>query len=332
MDYLIGKIFQIKTFIMGLFQSKEKDCKSYSFSSKFDEELYNFYLEQRSFFWTENEVDFTKDIEDWNSLTDGQRKFLKFILTFFLHSDGLVCENIQTRFSKDIRSIPGAEKFYNIQLVIENIHEIVYDKFVNVYIENKDEIEKLNKRIDIDPSINKKISWIEKWMGSNKSFSERLVAFAIIEGIFFTGSFASIFYLKHIGKMNGLAQANELIARDEKLHCDFACFLYKNRLHDKIKYSKIIEIIREAVQIEEEFYKKSLDLEVIGLDKEDMIQYIKYTADKLLENLDENKYYLADNPFNFMENIDLGRKTNFFERKPTEYLMVEKKKIRFDNV
>lgn len=308
--------------------------KSYSFSCRYDKDLHEFYIKQRNFFWTENEIDFTKDINDWNSLNNDQRNVLKYILAFFLHSDGLICENIQTRFSNDILSIKGAEYFYNIQTVIENIHEIVYDKFVNIYINDKDEIVKLNNRICLDPVIDNKIAWIEKWMNSNDSFGARLVAFSIIEGVFFTGSFAIIFYMKHLGKMNGLAQANELIARDEQLHCEFACYMYRNKLDDcdKISKNKVYSIIEEAVNIETEFYNKSLNVEIIGLNKEQMIQYIKFTADNVIELLGYEKFYNVKSPFDFMENIILNRKTNFFERKPTEYLKVNKKVLNFDNI
>lgn len=308
--------------------------KSYAFSTRCDEDLHRFYLEQRSFFWTEREVDFSTDINDWENLTDEERHFYKYIFIFFLHSDGLICENISTRFQNDIKKIKGAEYFYNIQVVIENIHEILYDKIINLFITDQKEIQSINDRIDIDPVINEKIAWIEQWMNSDESFGARLVAFAVAEGLFFAGSFAAIFYLKHLGKMHGLVQGNELISRDEYLHRDYNCYLYRYKIdrEDMITNARVIEIIEDAVAIEKKFYNVSLDVGIIGLNSNDMNNYIKYMADGIFERLGYKKHYNAKNPFSFMENIDLGRRTNFFERKATEYLKVERSELTFDDI
>lgn len=309
--------------------------KSYSFASKYDPDLFNFYLRQRSFIWSEDEVDFSKDLHDWAKLSDDQKKLIVYILSFFLHSDGIVCENISTRFMNDIKSItPGAEYFYNIQIFIENIHEIFYDKLVRLFVQDEKEIEDLNTRYNIDEAINDKIKWAEKWMNSDESFGIRLTAFAIVEGLFFTGSFAAIFYLKHIGLMNGLAQGNELVARDEQLHFEFACYLHNHKIPTELRASEddILKITKEAYEIEEKFYNRSLNVNIIGMKKDDMKQHIQYTADNVLEHLNCKKLFNVETPFEFMENMKLNRKTNFFERKPTEYLKVERKELDFDNL
>ncbi|XP_039302803.1 ribonucleoside-diphosphate reductase small chain-like [Solenopsis invicta] len=220
-----------------------------------------------------------------------------------------------------------------VLVFIENIREIFYDKHVRLFVQDEKEVEDLNTRYNIDEAINDKITWAEKWMNSDELFGVRLVAFAIVEGLFFTGSFAAIFYLKHLGLMNSLARGNELVARDEQLHFEFACYLH-HKIPSELKASEddILKITKEAYDIEEKFYTKSLNVNIIGMKKDDMQQHIQYTPNNVLESLNCKKLFNVKTPFDFMENMKLNRKTNCFERKPAEYLKVQRKELNFNDL
>ncbi|OAJ38285.1 ribonucleoside-diphosphate reductase small chain, variant [Batrachochytrium dendrobatidis JEL423] len=277
------------------------------------------YKKAEASFWTAEEVDLSKDTLDWEErLTDDERYFISRVLAFFAASDGIVNENLVERFSQDVH-IPEARYFYDFQIMIENIHSEMYSLLIDTYIKDRKERAFLFDAIDTVPCIRKKADWALRWISDKKSsFGERLVAFAAVEGIFFSGSFASIFWLKKRGLMPGLTFSNELISRDEGLHTDFACLLF-TLLNNKPTDSVIQQIIHEAVTIEQEFSTESLPVALIGMNANLMKQYIEFVADRLFIELGMPKKYGVGNPFDFMDMISLQGKTNFFEKRVGEY-------------
>lgn len=279
-------------------------------------DIWNFYKKAESAFWTVEEVRLDEDIDDFRSLSNDEKYFVKHVLAFFAASDGIVNENLLERFSKEVQ-ILEAKYFYSFQTTIENIHSEMYSKLIETYIEDTTERNYLFNAIENIPSIAEKANWTRKWISSNKSFATRLVAFACVEGIFFSGSFAAIFWLKKRGLLPGLTFSNELISRDEGLHTDFACFLYRKYIVNKS--SSVTEIVREAVEIEKVFLSESLPVDLIGMNCKSMCQYIEFVADRLLYDLELPKIYNATNPFDFMDNISLTSKTNFFDKQESNY-------------
>ena len=281
--------------------------------------IFDMYKKAVSSFWTVEELDLTKDHNDWQlKLNDNERHFIKNILAFFAGSDGIVLENLGQRFMDEIQ-VPEAKCFYGFQIAMENIHSEMYSLLIDTYIKNNTEKDRLFRAIETIPSVAKKAKWAIKWIQDKDSnFATRLVAFAAVEGIFFSGSFCSIFWLKKRGIMPGLTSSNELISRDEGLHTDFACLLY-GMLSNKLDETVIYELIAEAVEIEKEFIIDSIPCNLIGMNSILMSQYIEFVADRLLSQLGYNKLYKTSNPFDFMEMISIEGKTNFFEKRVTEY-------------
>eukprot|EP00658_Telonema_sp_P-2_P079905 TRINITY_DN7855_c0_g1_i1.p1 TRINITY_DN7855_c0_g1~~TRINITY_DN7855_c0_g1_i1.p1 ORF type:complete len:303 (-),score=122.90 TRINITY_DN7855_c0_g1_i1:406-1314(-) len=268
--------------------------------------------------WTMEEIDLGSDMKDWDSLNDDERHFLKHVLAFFAASDGIVLENLAERFMSDVK-VPEARCFYGFQIAIENIHSETYSMLIETYIRDPEEKTRLFQAIDTIPCIKAKADWAMKWISSTSTFAERLVAFAAVEGIFFSGSFCSIFWMKKRGLMPGLTFSNELISRDEGLHTDFACLLYNRHLVGKMSQTRVEEIICEAVRIEKEFVCGALPVRLIGMNHDLMSQYIEFVADRLFDALGHEKVYHATNPFDFMEMISLQGKTNFFEKRVGDY-------------
>lgn len=297
------------------------------------QKLYNLYKQQESAFWTTDEIDFSKDNYEFNKyLNNDERKFIIFILSFFSQSDQLVNKNLDDRFKEDLNEIPTdislyAKLFYDIQTSIENIHSLTYETSLHVYITNDKELDFYKNGIKNIPCIAKKANWVNKWIEDEKSnYMKRLIAFAIVEGIFFSGSFCAIFWIKETKKgiLNGLCSSNEFISRDEGLHCKFAIEMFimlkKNKdIKQTCSNNEIIEIIKEAVLIEQEFITESLPCKLIGMNAKLMKQYIEYIADYILLSLNMKKYYNTENPFPFMENIGLRSKINFFEKRENNY-------------
>ena len=279
--------------------------------------IWEFYKKAEASFWTAEEVDLSADTKHWEGLTDDERHFIKHVLAFFAGSDGIVLENLGVRFMSEVQ-VPEARAFYGFQIAIENIHSEMYSLLIDCYVKDTAEKTRLFRAIDTIPAVKKKADWALRWIGDDASFAERLVAFAAVEGIFFSGSFCSIFWLKKRGLMPGLTFSNELISRDEGLHCDFACHLY-SLLARKLSQERIHEIVAEAVEIEKEFVTESLPCSLIGMNADLMKQYIEFVADRLLVALEYDRVYRASNPFEFMELISLQGKTNFFERRVGEY-------------
>jgi ribonucleoside-diphosphate reductase beta chain len=276
------------------------------------------YKKAEASFWTAEEVDLAADVPDWdNKLNDKERHFIKHVLAFFAASDGIVLENLVTRFMTEIQ-LPEARCFYGFQVAIENIHSETYSLLIDTYIREPNEKFHLLSAMDTIPIVQKKAQWALQYIGSPDSFATRLVAFAAVEGIFFSGSFCSIFWLKKRGLMPGLTFSNELISRDEGLHCDFACLLY-SMLTNKLSTESIYEIISTAVEIEKEFVTAALPVDLIGMNCRLMVQYIEFVADRLIVSLGYPKLYNATNPFDFMEQISLQGKTNFFEKRVGDY-------------
>jgi ribonucleotide reductase beta subunit family protein with ferritin-like domain len=282
-------------------------------------DIWKMYKEHKSKFWTAEEIDFEKDKTDWQALTDNERHFIKNVLAFFAGSDGIVLENLLTRFSQEIQ-IPEVRCFYGFQAMMENIHSETYSLLIDTYITDDTEKDKLFHAIDEIPCVKKKADWAIKWMQDDtSSLATRLVAFAAIEGIFFSGSFCSIYWLKERGLMPALTFSNELISRDEGLHTDFAVLLYNKYITNKLDKEIIYEIIIDAVKIEKEFIIESLPCKLIGMNSELMSQYIECVADRLLLQLGYDKKWKTKNPFDFMERISMTGKTNFFEKRVSEY-------------
>lgn len=280
------------------------------------DDIWQMYKQAEASFWTAEEVDLSEDNHDWNKLNDDERHFISTVLAFFAASDGIVNENLATNFIREVQ-IPEARSFYGFQIAIENIHSEMYSLLIDTYIKDEKQKTHLFKAIDTVPAVNKKAEWALKWIESD-SFAERLVAFAAIEGIFFSGSFCSIFWLKKRGLMPGLTFSNELIARDESLHCEFATLLY-SKLNNQLEAERVHEIVREAVDIEKEFVSEALPVSLIGMNATLMKQYIEYVADFWLVRLGVPMLYHSSNPFDFMELISLSGKTNFFEKRVGDY-------------
>ncbi len=280
------------------------------------EEVWKMYKKAEASFWTSEEIDLSHDRKDWEKLNDGERHFIKHVLAFFAASDGIVNENLAVNFIREVQ-IPEARCFYGFQIMIENIHSETYSLLIDHYIRDPEEKNRLFHAIETISCVKKKAEWALRWIQKG-SFAERLVAFAAVEGIFFSGSFCSIFWLKKRGLMPGLSFSNELISRDEGLHCDFACLLY-SMLQNKLSLERIHEIIGDTVAIEKEFVTDALPVDLIGMNSKLMSQYIEFVADRLLVALGYPKLYRATNPFDFMELISLQGKTNFFEKRVGEY-------------
>jgi ribonucleoside-diphosphate reductase beta chain len=281
-------------------------------------DIWNMYKQQEASIWTAEEIDLAQDLNDWrNKLTDDERYFVKNVLAFFAASDGIVNENLAENFVSEVQ-YTEAKFFYGFQIMMENIHSETYSLLIDTYIQDKDEKDHLFKAIDTIDAVKKKAQWALKWIDS-PHFQERLVAFAAVEGIFFSGSFCSIFWLKKRGLMPGLSFSNELISRDEGLHCDFAVMLHNNHLANKVSEERIKEIITSALEIEKEFITESLPVRLIGMNSDLMKQYLEFVADRLLVELGCSKVYNSENPFDFMANISLQGKTNFFEKRVGEY-------------
>jgi ribonucleoside-diphosphate reductase subunit M2 len=286
-------------------------------------DIWEMYKKQVDCFWRAEEIDLTKDYTHWTSLNDDERYFISMILAFFAASDGIVLENLASRFMKDVQ-LSEARAFYGFQIAMENIHSETYSLLIETYIKNSEEKNRLFNAIENFPCIKKKSDWAQKWIHDNRSsFASRLVAFACVEGIFFSGAFCSIYWLKKRGLMQGLTFSNELISRDEALHCEFAVLLY-SKLQVKLKKAKIYEIIKDAVEIEAEFICDALPCRLIGMNSTMMTQYIQFVADRLSVQLGYDKIYGVPNPFDFMELISLESKTNFFERKNDSYALANK--------
>lgn len=281
-------------------------------------DIWRLYKQQEACFWTAEEIDLAQDIYDWeNKLNEDEQHFVKHVLAFFAASDGIVNENLAINFVNEVQ-YTEAKMFYGFQIMMENIHSETYSLLIDTYIKDKQEQNKLFNAIETVPAIKKKAEWAIKWIGS-KSFVERLLAFAAVEGIFFSGSFCSIFWLKKRGLMPGLTFSNELISRDEGMHCDFACHLFNNHIENKISEKKIKEIICGALEIEKEFILEALPVKLIGMNSDLMSQYLEFVTDRLLVSLNCSKVYNSENPFDFMQNIALQGKTNFFEKRVAEY-------------
>jgi ribonucleotide reductase beta subunit family protein with ferritin-like domain len=287
------------------------------------DDIWQMYKKQVDCFWRAEEIDLSKDLNNWESLNQDEKYFISMILAFFAASDGIVLENLASRFMRDVQ-LSEARAFYGFQIAMENIHSETYSLLIETYIKDKEEKGKLFNAIENFPCIKKKSDWAQKWIHDNRSsFASRLIGFACVEGIFFSGAFCSIYWLKKRGLMPGLTFSNELISRDEALHCEFAVLLY-SKLNKKLEQVRIHEIIKEAVEIESEFICEALPCRLIGMNSELMTQYIKFVADRLCVQLGYKKIYNVTNCFDFMELISLEGKTNFFERHVSEYSLANK--------
>ena len=287
------------------------------------QDVWNMYKTQVDCFWRPEEIDLTKDLTHWDSLNEDEKHFVSMILAFFAASDGIVLENLAARFMNEVQ-LSEARAFYGFQIAMENIHSHTYSLLIETYIKDSEEKHKLFNAIGNFPCIKKKSDWAQKWIRDNRSgFATRLVAFACVEGIFFSGAFCSIYWLKKRGLMPGLTFSNELISRDEALHCEFAILLY-SKLLKKLPRSRIHEIIKEAVEIETEFICDALPCRLIGMNSQMMTQYIQFVADRLCVQLGYDKIYNVINPFDFMELISLEGKVNFFERNLSDYALANK--------
>ena len=282
------------------------------------DDIWEMYKQEQASFWTAEEIDLAQDLADWESLNEDEQHFLKHVLAFFAASDGIVNENLGLNFSTEVQW-PEARAFYGFQIMMENVHAETYSLLIDTYIQDADEKEHLFKALETVPCVKKKGDWALRWLSRKKgNFAERLVAFAAIEGIFFSGSFCAIFWLKKRNLMHGLTFSNELISRDEGLHCDFACLLH-SKLVKGAECSRIRGIISEAVEIEKEFVTSALPVSLLGMNEKHMCQYIEFVADRLSVALGCTKIYSAENPFPWMEMISMQGKTNFFEKRVAEY-------------
>jgi ribonucleoside-diphosphate reductase beta chain len=300
-------------------------------------DIWNWYKKQEASFWTAEEIDLHHDLTDWNTkLNEDERYFIKHILAFFAASDGIVNENLAENFVSEVQ-YTEAKFFYGFQIMMENIHSEVYSLLIDTYVKDEKEKNILFKAIENFPAIKQKAEWALRWVGS-PSFAERLIAFAAVEGIFFSGSFCSIFWLKKRGLMPGLTFSNELISRDEGLHCDFAVHLHNNHIVNKVPKERIKEILTDALDIERSFITESLPVSLIGMNAKLMTQYLEFVTDRLLVEFECEKVYNSTNPFDFMDMISLQGKTNFFEKRVSEYQKAgvlkkeeqEKDKFSFD--
>ena len=286
-------------------------------------DVWDMYQRAVDSFWIVNEVNLAQDLKDWNGLNEDERNFIKMVLAFFAASDGVVTENLAVRFMNDVQN-SEVRAFYGFQIAIENIHSHMYSLLIDTYIKDDDEKTKLFEATTNYPCITKKFNWAKKWLDDKRSsFAKRLVAFAVVEGIFFSSSFACIYWIKKRGLMPGLTFSNELISRDEALHTEFAVLLY-SKLVRKLPKKKVVDIISEAVEIEKEFITEAIPCRMIGMNAKLMTQYIEFTADRLLLQLGYDKIYNSANPFDFMELISIESKVNFFERTNSEYALANK--------
>ncbi|MBK9213288.1 MAG: ribonucleotide-diphosphate reductase subunit beta [Saprospiraceae bacterium] len=282
------------------------------------DEIWRFYKQAEASFWTAEELDLSQDITDWESkLNDDERHFIKHVLAFFAASDGIVNENLAENFVREVQ-YPEAKFFYGFQIMMENIHSETYSLLIDTLIKDNKDKDYLFHAIDNMPAVAQKAEWALRWI-KNGSFQHRLIAFAAVEGIFFSGSFCSIFWLKKRGLMPGLTFSNELISRDEGLHCDFACLLYNKHIENKLDPQVVKEIIEDAVTIEKGFVSDALPVGLIGMNANLMCQYIEFVADRLMVSLGQKKIYNAENPFPWMEMISIPGKTNFFEKRVADY-------------
>jgi ribonucleoside-diphosphate reductase beta chain len=311
---------------------KENKDRFVLFPIKYDK-IWSMYKQAENSFWTAEEIDLSADQKDWESLNDGERHFITNVLAFFAASDGIVNENLAVNMMNSVQ-LPEARCFYGFQIMIENIHSEMYSLLIDTYVKDNKEKHRLFNAIETVPCVKRKADWALRWI-ENGSFAERLIAFAAVEGIFFSGSFCSIFWLKKRGLMPGLATSNEFISRDEGLHCDFACLLY-GMLKNKLTEANVQELIASAVDIEKEFVTDALPVNLIGMNAVLMCQYIEFVADRLLNSLGCAKIYNSSNPFDFMEIISLEGKTNFFEKRVSEYKKAgvgvdrESQELKFD--
>jgi len=280
--------------------------------------IWKMYKQAEASFWTAEEIDLQQDLTDWENLNDGERHFVKHVLAFFAASDGIVNENLVLNFMREVQ-IPEARCFYGFQVAIENIHAEVYSLLIDTYIKKEEEKTFLFNAIETLDCVKKKAGWAMRWIDNAPTFAHRLIAFAAVEGIFFSGSFCSIFWLKKRGLMPGLSFSNELISRDEGLHCDYAVHLHNNHVVYKVPKERIREIIVDALNIEREFVTESLPVSLIGMNAKLMTQYLEFVTDRLLGEFNCEHEYNSTNPFDFMEMISLEGKTNFFEKRVSEY-------------
>jgi ribonucleoside-diphosphate reductase beta chain len=296
-------------------------------------DIWEFYKKAEASFWTAEEIDLADDIAHYKSLNDGEKHFVNNVLAFFAASDGIVNENLAENFIREVQ-YPEAKSFYGFQIMMENIHSETYSLLIDTYVKNPEEQNKYFKAIETIPCVKQKADWALKWI-SSPSFAERLVAFAAVEGIFFSGSFCSIFWLKKRGLMPGLSFSNELISRDEGLHCDFAVHLHNNHVVEKVPKERITKILTSALEIEKDFITNSLPVDLIGMNSSLMKQYLEFVTDRLLADLNCDKVYKSSNPFDFMQNIALQNKTNFFEKRVAEYsksgVGEKKEELSFDS-
>ncbi|MDA9051315.1 ribonucleotide-diphosphate reductase subunit beta [Schleiferiaceae bacterium] len=281
------------------------------------DDIWQWYKKQEASFWTAEEIDLHQDVVDWKKLSDDERYFLKHILAFFAASDGIVNENLAENFVNEVQ-YSEAKFFYGFQIMMENIHSEMYSLLIDTLVDNDKEKDELFNALERFPAIKKKADWALRWIDS-ESFAERLIAFAAVEGIFFSGAFCSIFWMKKRGLLPGLATSNEFISRDEGLHRDFACHLHNNHLVNKVPQERIVQILSEALDIEREFITESLPVNLIGMNSKLMSEYLEFVTDHLLETLNCPKAYNTANPFDFMDMISLEGKTNFFEKRVSEY-------------
>lgn len=294
-------------------------------------DIWEMYKTAEHSFWTSEEIDLGQDLTDWEEkLNDDEKHYIKNVLAFFAASDGIVNENLAENFLKEVQ-YPEAKFFYGFQIAMENVHSETYSLLIDTYIKDDTEKDYLFNALDTVPSVKKKADWALKWIES-ESFAERLIAFAAVEGIFFSGSFCSIFWLKKRGLMPGLAFSNELISRDEGLHCEFACLLHNKYITNKVSQERITEIITEAVEIEKEFITESLPVSLIGMNAKLMAQYIEFVADYWLTELGCKKVYNSENPFDFMDMLSLQNKGNFFEKRISEYSKASDRSIDFESL
>lgn len=309
---------------------KENKDRFVMFPLKYHD-IWELYKTAEHSFWTAEEIDLSQDLTDWDEkLNDDEKHYIKNVLAFFAASDGIVNENLAENFLKEVQ-YAEAKSFYGFQIAMENVHSETYSLLIDTYIKDDDEKHRLFNAIDTVPSVKKKADWALKWIES-ESFAERLIAFAAVEGIFFSGSFCSIFWLKKRGLMPGLAFSNELISRDEGLHCQFACLLHNKHITNKVSSERITEIIIEAVEIEKEFVTESLPVSLIGMNAKMMQQYIEFVADFWLSELGCKKVYNSENPFDFMDMLSLQNKSNFFEKRVSEYQKASDKNIDFNSL
>jgi len=289
-----------------------------------DNEIWQMYKKQIDCFWRAEEIDFSKDLTDWNNkLNDDERYFISMILAFFSNADGVVSENLAIKFMNDVQ-LAEARAFYGFQIAMENIHSETYSLMIDTYIKDKEQQDKMFNAVVHFPCIARKTTWAKKWISDKKSpFAARLVAFAVVEGIFFSASFASIYWLKKRGLLPGLTFSNELISRDEAMHCEFAVLIY-SKLTKKLTKKRVYDIIQEAVEIEKDFITEAIPCRLIGMNNKLMCQYIEFVADRLCLQLGYDKIYNSQNPFDFMELISIESKVNFFERTNSEYALANK--------